>query len=198
MAVHVIGFIAIIGVLWALSPHVSAAEVFTSAGWEQSGSWNSLGTSLMVGQISAVYALICSDSAAHMAEEVRDSGIAVPQAMIRSYMVNGFIGTIFLITFLFSIPSVTDAVNDPSGFPFLYVFQQAMPVAGTQILTTVILIVFFGGNVSINASTARQTFAFARDNGLPFSSWIGKVHSTRMVPANAIWLSFGISIILVS
>lgn len=53
---HALGWIAVIGVLAALAPHASAKEVFldfTSEGWQP------IGLSLMVGQISSVYSLIC-------------------------------------------------------------------------------------------------------------------------------------------
>lgn len=37
-----------------------------------------------------------------MSEEVQDAGIAVPQAMIRGYLLNGSIGLIIVITYLVS------------------------------------------------------------------------------------------------
>ena len=56
--VHVFGFLAIIITLWVRSPHNSADVVFTR--FSNKGGWNSMGVSLMVGQISAIYGLICS------------------------------------------------------------------------------------------------------------------------------------------
>jgi amino acid transporter len=124
-----------------------------------------------------------------MAEEVRDAGRYVPISIFWSYVGNGIMAIIFLITYLFSIESVDDALNDPTGYPFIYVFKTAVSTAGVNGLTIMTLIIVIAANVSFNASTARQTYAFARDNGLPFSKWIGKVHETKQIPANAIKLT---------
>jgi amino acid transporter len=185
--VHVFGFFAVIIVLWVLAPRNTASVVFTQ--FYNGGGWSSIGLSLMVGQISAIYGSICSDATAHMAEEVKDAGRNVPNAMFWSYVLNGFIALVFLITYLFCLTSVQDAINDPSGFPFIYVFQQTVSTAGVNALTIMILILVIASNISFNASTSRQTFAFARDNGLPFAKWIGKVHPTMHIPANAVALT---------
>jgi len=57
LVIHVFGFLAIIIVLWTLSPRASTKTTFTE--FKQAGGWNSMGLALMVGQISAVYACIC-------------------------------------------------------------------------------------------------------------------------------------------
>jgi amino acid transporter len=124
-----------------------------------------------------------------MAEEVKDAGRNVPNAMFWSYVLNGLIALVFLITYLFCIPSVEAALNDPSGFPFIYVFKNAVSTGGVNALTIMVLILVIASNISFNASTSRQTFAFARDNGLPFAKWIGHVHPRLHIPANAVGLT---------
>ena len=57
LVIHIFGFLAVTVVLWVLSPRTSAKVAFT--GFTNSGGWNSLGLSLMIGQISAIYAVIC-------------------------------------------------------------------------------------------------------------------------------------------
>ena len=131
-----------------------------------------------------------------MSEEVRDAGINVPRAMIYSYLGNGVIAAILLVTYLFSIPSVEAALDDPSGFPFIYVFSNAVSTAGVNTLTIVILVLVIFSNVSFNASTSRQTFAFARDKGLPFHRWLSKINAAREIPVNAIAFSCAFSAVL--
>lgn len=103
---------------------------------------------------------------------------------------------IFLITYLFSIESVDDALNDPSGYPFIYVFRTAMSNSGVTALTIIVLLIVIAANISWNASTARQTFAFARDNGLPFSKWISHVNPKKELPVNSIILTCTITCLL--
>jgi len=50
--------------------------------------------------------------------------------------------------------------------------------------------------VNFGASTARQTFAFARDKGLLFSDWIARVDSQKEIPSNAVLLSSLIAALL--
>lgn len=53
LVVHIFGFLAIIVVLWVLAPHQKASVVFTE--FRNGGGWSSVGVSLMVGQLSAIY-----------------------------------------------------------------------------------------------------------------------------------------------
>ena len=110
-----------------------------------------------------------------MAEEVRDAGLNVPRAMWWTFVINATMGLLMMTTYVFCIPSVEDALDDATGYPFLYVFQLAMPDSGTICLTVLLMVLMMVSNISYQASTARTTFAFARDKGLPFSGWIGKV-----------------------
>lgn len=107
-----------------------------------------------------------------------------------------------LITYLYCMPSVKEAVFDASGFPFIYVFRQATgSVGGTTGMTILILLLLSMITISAAASTSRQvsrtsyktmfvdhsqTFAFARDRGLPFSDWLGRVHPKWHVPVNSV------------
>ena len=134
--------------------------------------------------------LIGSDAAAHMSEEVRDAGLTVPRTMFWSYMINGFLGIIALITYLFCLTDLDAALNDPSAYPILWVFKNTkMDMHGVNALSIILLIMVFAGTVSFNMSTSRQTWSFARDHGLPFSKWIGHVDAKRQLPTDAIILT---------
>ncbi len=123
-----------------------------------------------------------------MAEEVKDAATVVPRSMVWSYSLNVPFTFGMVISYLYCMPSVVDAVSDPTGFPFVYVFRQATgSVGGTTGLTVVILFLITMITISAFASTSRQTFAFARDNGLPFSSWPGRVSGlTPLKPSTAV------------
>lgn len=62
MVLHILFFLVVIIVLWVMAPHQSAKAVFT--GFSNEGGWNSMGLSLMVGQITAIYSLLgkCASS----------------------------------------------------------------------------------------------------------------------------------------
>ncbi|KAF7593016.1 hypothetical protein BBP40_012103 [Aspergillus hancockii] len=194
LALHVLCFVVVIIVLWAMAPRQSASAVFLE--FSNTGGWSSTGLALMVGQISAIYSVLSSDATAHMSEEVRDAGRYVPIAIAGGFFSNGIMALILVITLLFAMPSLQTALEDPTHFPFIYVFKQAVGTAGVNGLTAIILIPVIFSNILFNASTARQTYAFARDKGLPFARWICKVNPKRKLPENAIGLSCVISCLL--
>lgn len=60
LAVHILGWLAIIITLWALAPRQSASVVFTQ--FTDAGGWSTIGLSLMVGQITAIFASTCKEN----------------------------------------------------------------------------------------------------------------------------------------
>jgi len=102
-----------------------------------------------------------------------------------------------LIAFLFAIPDIGAAQSAAGGSPFLYVFQNSSNF-GCMPLLVLILGVMITGSIDANASTSRQTFAFARDGGLPFSRFLSSVSvgSSRAVPRNAILVTCAITCLL--
>ncbi|KAK4618778.1 uncharacterized protein CLAFUR5_10866 [Fulvia fulva] len=192
---HVFGFATVLIVLWVLSPRNTAREVFSS--FENSGGWSTTALSMLVGQVTSIYGLIGSDGAAHMAEETRDASIIVPRCMTWSYVLNGAMGFAMLITYCFCLTDVDAAINSRSGFPYIHVFQTGTGSTGGAIgLTSIILILGIAGATSFFASTSRQTFAFARDKGLPGWQWIGSVHPILHIPLNAILVTYGFTLLL--
>lgn len=195
LVLHIFGFAAVLIVLWILSPKNSAHDVFTT--FENSGGWSTMGLSMLVGQVTSIYGLIGSDGAAHMAEETKDASIIVPRCMIWSYLLNGSMGFAMLITYCFCLTDVEAALESKSGFPYIYVFQSGTGSTGGAVgLTSVIIVLGLAGATSFFASTSRQTFAFARDKGLPGYQWISTVHPTLLIPLNAILVTYGFTILL--
>jgi amino acid transporter len=113
-----------------------------------------------------------------------------------SYIGNGLMAIVFLIVYVFSIDDVDAAINDPTGYPFIYVFKSAMNTAGVNALTIIVLFIVTAANINFGASTARQTFAFARDKGLPGWRWISKVDREKEIPANAVLVTSAFTILL--
>lgn len=192
---HAIGWIVVIGVMAGLAPHADAHQVFLEFASE---GWQPIGLSLMVGQITAVYTMILSDSAAHVSEEVEMAGAAVPRAMMWSFTLNTIPAFFVLIAYMFSLPDLDAALSpdtNPSGFPFIYVFQQCSP-NGTIVLSVLIMLIFGAGNIASITSTSRQSFAFARDHGLFFNAWLARVNPRTHVPTNSVLFTMAITMLL--
>jgi choline transport protein len=131
-----------------------------------------------------------------MSEEIKDAGKTVPRAMIGAYLMNGSIGIIFLVSYMFMITDVEAALNDTSGYAHIWVFSQAVGKGGVVALNAIPIVLIFAGTLTYNLSTSRQTWAFARDKGLPFSGWIGTVNKKLETPANSVTVTCAITIVL--
>lgn len=84
-------------------------------------------------------------------------------------------GIVILITMLFCIGALDDAVNSPA--PYLSLFNNTGSLGVAMTLTIMILLLVFVGNITGLATTAREAWAFSRDQGFPCSKWISRVKS---------------------
>ena len=81
-----------------------------------------------------------------------------------------------VITFLFCIGDMQKALASPTGYDFLYVFENGtLSKGGATAMASLILVMGLAATFGLLASASRQTWAFARDNGLPFSKYISRV-----------------------
>jgi choline transport protein len=174
LIIHIVGFFAVLIPLWILAPRNPAELVFTE--FLNLGGWSTTGVAFMVGLLSPIYTLIGADSAVHMSEEIKDASIVLPRAIMWAASINGSLGFIMIITFCFCLGSVLDIIETPTGYPFIQVFYNVTQSnAGTSIMTAILIVNITSACISTVATVSRQTWSFARDKGLPFSSFIGYV-----------------------
>jgi choline transport protein len=131
--------------------------------------------------------LLGPDAAVHIAEEVRDASSVLPKCMVWGYLYNAVLGLITLITLLFTVGTLDDAINAASPF------QNAFTNTGSQglnvFMTLILFLLILSGNITAVTTVSRETWAFARDGGLPFSRWIAKVSSSFEINSG-FWLLF--------
>jgi choline transport protein len=129
-----------------------------------------------------VLTLLGFDGAIHMSEEVRNSAITIPRVLILTIVINGAMAFGFLLTILFCIGNVENALGTPTGFPIIEIFYQATgSKTSATIMETCVLVIGFAASFGNIASVSRLTWAFARDGGLPFSKFFSFVSVTRKV-----------------
>lgn len=91
-----------------------------------------------------------------------------------SYLLNVSMGITMLITMLFCIGDLNDAIDSPA--PYLNLFNNTGSLGMATTLTVILFLLVFSGNVTALATTSRETWAFSRDQGFPFSKWISRVN----------------------
>src|SRR5436190_6320277 len=96
--------------------------------------------------------------------------------MIWAVALNAVMSLAFLITLLFCIGDVDAALSTRTGFPIIQVFYQTtQSKAGATALVSLILVSNTVSMFGFFTSVSRLTWAFARDKGLPFSSFFSYV-----------------------
>lgn len=166
--IHVLGFFTVLVILWVTGPVGNAEETFTT--FNDYGGWNNLGLATLSGLVAVVLPLLGADAAVHMSEELRDASKTLPRSMIWTTVINGSMGFVMLVTFCSVLGSLDDALASPTKQAYLYVFYNATgSVAGASIMGALVITMAIFCNLSITATSSRQLFAFARDQGIPFS-----------------------------
>jgi amino acid transporter len=122
-----------------------------------------------------------------MSEEVRNPAVVIPRILIQTIAIDGLMAFIFLLVVLFCIGNIEEALNPTYLFPIIGIFKQATrSVGATTAMQTAISSIGMISNVGVVASVSRLTWAFARDGGLPFSSYFAHVGLPRLPLLNRI------------
>lgn len=96
--------------------------------------------------------------------------------MIAGMILSGAFTFAFSIVLLFSIGDITAALNTSTQFPIIEIFQTAtQSYHATNAMTAALISSLLFSSFGLVASASRLTWAFARDKGLPYSSYLSYV-----------------------
>lgn len=195
LLVHIGGFFAIVITLWATATRRSAADALLN--FTNEGGWSSTGLSSMIGLLAPMAVLVGYDCSVHMSEEIKDASITLPRAIMWSVVLNVSLVFIMILTLCFTLGSPSDALASPTGYAFIQIFYNATgSLAGTSVMTFIIIFMLSVCAVSEAAACSRQIWSFARDAGLPASSWLSQVSPRWNIPVPGIIVSLSISALL--
>ncbi|KAF9774833.1 hypothetical protein IL306_007137 [Fusarium sp. DS 682] len=196
MTLHIVLFFVILIVMCAVSPtKYSASFVFTT--FENNSGWASDGAAWCIGMLSSCYVLVGYDGATHLSEEMKNPEVGIPYAMVGSVVLNSFLGFCFLIALLFCMGDITSALQTKTGFPIVEIFYNITGShAGATAMPAVVVLMASLATIPLLASAARVMWAFARDQGLPFSNILSKGEKKRGIPTVAILVTSVILMLL--
>lgn len=141
--------------------------------------------------------LTSADSICHIAEELEDAAKWLPRCMVGAASLNFTISFLLLLIVLFRAGAITEAINSPTGQPYIAILLNATrSTTGTAFMVAYIIFALIFCATNMVTTSSRQLFAFARDNGLPYSQWLAKVSPERRIPANAIICTASFTLIL--
>ncbi|GAT24458.1 amino acid permease [Aspergillus luchuensis] len=131
-----------------------------------------------------------------MSEETHNAAALGPLAIQWAVIVSGILGWILTISMCFCLTDYEGILNTPTGLPAAQIFLNAGgKLGGSAMWGLAILVQFFTGCSAMLADT-RMAYAFARDEALPFSSFLSQINPYTQTPVNAVWFVVFFSICL--
>ncbi|KAI0065302.1 APC amino acid permease [Artomyces pyxidatus] len=137
------------------------------------------------------------DASIHISEEANNASVAVPWAILSSVVVACILGFALNVAIAFNMGTDMEAIlSSPTGQPMAAILFNSFGKNGTLAVWAIVVVVQFMMGMSIVTVCSRQTFAFARDGGLPFSHYLRRINSHTGVPMHAVWFCASISLLL--
>lgn len=131
-----------------------------------------------------------------LGDEVKNVRTYVPQSIVWACVTNSLMLFIFVLVLLFFIGPLEEVTSAP--LPLVYVLYGATESKpATNALVVLIALIFFCAMFNIFASVSRLIWAFAKDQGLPFSNFFAYVDPELGVPTRSLML-IGIIVTLLS
>jgi amino acid transporter len=147
----------------------------------------------VLGFLLPAYTITGFDASAHISEETIGATQNVPRGIVRSVLVSGILGWIMLCAIVLAMPDTYSAAGQGERAYFGTLFG-VVPHGLAIFLCAGISVAQYLCGLATVTSVSRMTFAFARDGGLPASSWLRKVSDRYQTPVAAIWVCAGAAV----
>ncbi|KAG1893655.1 amino acid/polyamine transporter I [Suillus fuscotomentosus] len=129
------------------------------------------------------------DSSVHMSEEASNATTAIPWAIVGSIAISAALGWGINVSLAFCMGSDIEGIlESPIGQPMAQIFYNSFGQKGALALWSLVIVAQYMMGSSCLLVGSRQTFAFARDGGLPFSRYFYRINSYTTTPVNTVWL----------
>ncbi|MCJ1261050.1 hypothetical protein MMC22_000914 [Lobaria immixta] len=131
-----------------------------------------------------------TDAVIHIAEEMRNPERKIPQAMNLTMAIGFMTAFPLSLVMILSMKDI-DAVLK-SQLPYAEIFYQ---ITGSKAVTTIVLcwasLVMFSALIGQWVTCGRLAWAFARDRGIPYSSYFAHISERHGFPLRTTLLSLG-------
>lgn len=139
-----------------------------------------------LGLLLPAYTITGFDASAHTSEETVAARHNVPRGIIRSVLVSAIFGWVMLMAMVLAMPSLEHGAKEGANV-FFWLLQSVLPFwLEISILFGVLVAQYICGLATVT-SASRMMYAFARDGGLPWSSFLKRVCTRHLTPVTAIW-----------
>ncbi len=171
---EILGMVVFAFVVALFHHHQSAGVIFHTGG-------TSLTTgTFLVAMFMSLYVIYGFDTASTLAEETKNPRVEAPKAVIASMIGAFVIGAVFLYAMLLGIPNMKTAIAE--GWGPAQIIDANFGNAFSTVFLLVVAAAIFVCCLAIMTSTIRLCFGMSRDDTLPASRQLSKVHPRLHTP----------------
>jgi amino acid transporter len=178
-------FVTIITILVAVSVRAKQGRhsiLYALGNYESSYSGWGTGFTFFIGLLPPAYAFSAIGMVTSMTEECANPDIEVSRALALCIPFGGLASLLFVLPLCFVLPPLEDILAAPYDQALPYILNLVMgSQAGALILMIMILFVTLFCSISITTAAARCTWAFSRDNALPFAKVWSRTTADRPI-----------------
>ena len=171
---EILGMVVFAFVLALFHHHQSAGVIF------HTGGTNLTTGTFLVAMFMSLYVIYGFDTASTLAEETRNPRREAPRAVLASVVGAFVIGAVFLFACLLAIPNLHAAIAN--GFGPADIIDANFGNAFSTVFLLVVSAAIFVCCLAIETSTIRLCFGMSRDDKLPGSRVLQKVHPRLHTP----------------
>ena len=155
------------------------------------------GFQFVLSLFTAVWTIGAFDSCVHMSEEAKNASHGVPIGIISSVSVVSVLGFFIIVCINACVsPDILSVIETDTGFPLAQIIYDSLGRSWAIAFMALIACCQWLMGASILTALSRQIWAFARDDGLPFSTYVKVVHPKLKVPIRAVIFASCISLAL--
>jgi urea carboxylase system permease len=176
VTLEIVGVVLIVVAMFIKAERGPAAVLHTG------GHGSGLGylPAFLASMLMAAYVMYGFDSAAELSEETKDPRTTAPKAIINALLVSFVGGGLMILAALLAAPSLDDPLLSTEGIAWVLTSQLDTWLGKTLLI--IVAVAIFSATLAIQASASRVMFSMARDNRLPFGSFLAKVNKRTGTP----------------
>ncbi len=184
----------VVGIIALATPaghqHVSVLFHGTSSGTD------SYAIAWLVAALGPFFGMIGVEASADVAEETKNAHVVIPRTMFAALIVSGVIELFMYVVYVLAIRNEA-AVTAATGFPIGEILRQQVGPVVSRIIVAIALTNIFVCLLTDVLLATRLMYSLSRDNMLPFSRRLRRVHPRRKSPTASV-VTVGVVAILLT
>ncbi|RJT83495.1 amino acid permease [Arthrobacter cheniae] len=170
----------------ALGWHVvrGPGVLFDTAGFGENHDLGFFGV-FLIGAMASGYVMYGFDTASSLGEETKNPKKTAPKAILRAITASFVLGGLILLGGLLAAPDLNDPKLGSADGGLQYIVLSVLGGPFGKAFLVCIVVAISVCALAVHAAAIRMMFAMARDNNLPFSRQLSKVHPQRKTPTVA-------------